>query len=422
MKRSNYVYFRRAFCWLGVVGCFVCGCDISKHSYAELKGVPEPVAQAPTTTFSSEQLSRDSLRAVRRDMFVDGTGSADYTFGKIVGVAVDKNRNTFVLDQLKGDVRKYSSSGAFLSRFSRRGEGPGELANPRGMTLSGDTIFILDRALQLFDTAGLSMGSIVGDNYDFGSTYTISSSGGMIGVVNIGFTLGKMTTMTDTFKFRVFDLSNRTAATPSISIAQQRYRITGGLRYPQPLSLRDVLAISHNGTVFRTVGDSFRIEVLDIHGSLKHRILGSPPRIRTRPGDVEQSLATILDQFEHDRLVHPASVSTAYRNITPVPFRPVFRTGIASDQGALLLERVDIEVDPYDGKSSSALSVWLLIGPDFHPLGHIRLPRRFTPMVFRGCDITGVIADADDVQSVARYVISSDGPWERFICDAPAPH
>ena len=61
----------------------------------------------------------------------------------------------FVLDRRGAQVHRISESGALLSSFGRRGEGPAELRRPLAIASRGDTVIVLDgEDLHLFDLDG----------------------------------------------------------------------------------------------------------------------------------------------------------------------------------------------------------------------------------------------------------------------------
>ncbi len=66
-------------------------------------------------------------------------------FGRIHGVAVDKEDNIYMSDWNKHCVYKFNKRGDLLKRFGRNGSGPKELDNPQGIAVAGDQVFVCDR-------------------------------------------------------------------------------------------------------------------------------------------------------------------------------------------------------------------------------------------------------------------------------------
>jgi len=84
-------------------------------------------------------------------------------FGNIQSLSVDSKENIYILDSKNGVVAKFDSQGRFIKRFSRAGQGPGELLNPIAMTIKEDTIFVGCKdnlKIVQFDLAGNYIGEI----------------------------------------------------------------------------------------------------------------------------------------------------------------------------------------------------------------------------------------------------------------------
>jgi hypothetical protein len=75
------------------------------------------------------------------------TGPAEYTFGRIASIAVDADRNIYVLDVADRAVRVFDSSGRFIRMFGREGSGPGEFQVPLRLGLAADTLTVFDARL-----------------------------------------------------------------------------------------------------------------------------------------------------------------------------------------------------------------------------------------------------------------------------------
>ena len=55
-------------------------------------------------------------------------GPEEYLFGAVTSIAVDDDRNVFVLDGQADQILQYDALGDYVRTVARRGEGPGELA------------------------------------------------------------------------------------------------------------------------------------------------------------------------------------------------------------------------------------------------------------------------------------------------------
>jgi hypothetical protein len=67
----------------------------------------------------------------------------------------------YIADALDCAVKVFSKDGRFLGLFGRKGQGPGELSFPSGVTVSGGEIIVADKfnlRIQIFDGRGMTRG------------------------------------------------------------------------------------------------------------------------------------------------------------------------------------------------------------------------------------------------------------------------
>lgn len=66
------------------------------------------------------------------------------TFGKIESVVVDADGRIYVLDSMAQEIRVFDAEGMHLQTVGRMGGGPGEFQEPRGLTILGSQLLVLD--------------------------------------------------------------------------------------------------------------------------------------------------------------------------------------------------------------------------------------------------------------------------------------
>lgn len=85
-------------------------------------------------------------------------GEAWETFGNVSEVAFDETGTLYILDRDAAHIVVMSPTGEFVRTISQKGEGPGELAGPMGLTLlAGGRLVVFDfvkQGFQVFDTDG----------------------------------------------------------------------------------------------------------------------------------------------------------------------------------------------------------------------------------------------------------------------------
>ena len=67
-----------------------------------------------------------------------------YLFASPPGMILDKNGNIYLLDPLDGYMRKYDKNGKYISRFGRKGRGPGEFAYAVPVSIIDNYLYIWD--------------------------------------------------------------------------------------------------------------------------------------------------------------------------------------------------------------------------------------------------------------------------------------
>lgn len=71
-------------------------------------------------------------------------GSPEYTFFRISDLALGPRGELLVLDGGAKTVAVYDSTGVFLRRFGREGNGPGEFQSPNRIRIEGDEVVVFD--------------------------------------------------------------------------------------------------------------------------------------------------------------------------------------------------------------------------------------------------------------------------------------
>ena len=89
-------------------------------------------------------LDGDVLVFDKKGEQIRSISKSKHGFGRIIGVAVDKEDNIYVCDNSKHCVYKLNKRGDLLKRFEARGSGPKELNLPRGIAVAGDQVFVCE--------------------------------------------------------------------------------------------------------------------------------------------------------------------------------------------------------------------------------------------------------------------------------------
>ena len=85
-------------------------------------------------------------------------GPEEYLFGSVSSIAVDDDRNVYVLDRQARHVRVFDSEGTYVKTLGRDGEGPGEFKVPIGLAISNGRLLVRDPANGRVQLFGLDTG------------------------------------------------------------------------------------------------------------------------------------------------------------------------------------------------------------------------------------------------------------------------
>jgi len=147
----------------------------TEQQRAELP-LPDP-AIVEYKTYLAEDLALDENFKVNLiDDLVLGEGRTgpEYLFvrftgrGSVLGnVAVDDQGRFFVLEARSAEVRVFDRDGAFLYKFGRPGEGPGDFQRPYGLVIAGDQVTVFHRSY--FSSIWALSGDFVRDRETLGT-------------------------------------------------------------------------------------------------------------------------------------------------------------------------------------------------------------------------------------------------------------
>jgi hypothetical protein len=344
-----------------------------------------------------------------------GRGDRQDAFGRIAGIEVDQQGNTYVLDALARNIRVFDTSGDHVRTIGRRGSGPGGFTRPHagsrlgpsnGLTLAHDTLFVLDDRLQAFDTSGVYL-TAADPEIEFFNVIGITAT-------PAGVVLERMSSVPNTqaaFTFELFDL---TRDRPTVMFhVNENYKDYDDGRSAPPVPLPTLpFATSPSGGVYFAVGDSLHVDRFSADGEIDESFVGSVPRVRITTQDVDDFVASwIARNIRPGELRNPemrnfsARFSRKIERRDRAPYVEAISTLIASDRESLLLKRSDLTPRPYLTQNRTA--VWSLLDAQGQPLGTFVLPSEFDPKIFVGCSLSGVSVVEDGVQIVSRYRLAT---------------
>ena len=343
-------------------------------------------------------------------------GPEEYLFGAVASIAVDDDRNVYVLDWQAQEIHQYDALGDYVKRLTRRGEGPGELALADQMAFLPDGRLVVPDArngrVNLFGPGANERDEWpLRDYHPYGShrlwtdtagrTYTLhlAMSTNDINAMMKGIVVvrGPDGTHLDTLPGPAADFDP-----PELS-ASSRPRTPGGASgyrtEPVPFGSAAVWAGHPYGGIVKGISSDYRI---DLHlGERVLRIEHAYDPIPVSPAERDHHRDSITDMM--------LWMDPDWEwNGPPIPeTKPVFRTLHSGKDG-----RIWVELSP-ELRSASDLSLgekvrFDVFEPDGTYLGAVNAPADFRAAinpVFDGDYVWAVTRGELDVQRVVRYRI-----------------
>lgn len=355
----------------------------------------------------SHEVVRSTWRAVEEPRLGRADGGGPEVFGMPAALEVDAYGRLYVLDAQAGQVRVFDASGRHVRSFGRQGAGPGELAQPMGMAMAGDSaLWVVDPGnarFSVFDTtgavratvpraSGLAMFPWPGRFDRQGRLWDVATgSGGMAGPPAL-LRLDPASGRTERFPLPAFTPPQFTSARGPVHVAA-----------PVPYSPELAWALDAEGRVWSGVTDRYRLALHQPGGDtvrvVRHAAAPVPVAASERDS-VPAQLRWFTDQGGRV-------------DLSRVPkHKPAFRSVRTDDRGWLWV-RPSLPA----GERNAAFDVF---DPQGRYHGRVSLPiphEDGMPLVIRGDRIYAVLLSDAGVPQVARLRIEGRRTAETRVAD-----
>lgn len=338
-------------------------------------------------------------------------GEPDYRFGQIAGIDVDGEGRIYVVDQQARDVRAFDPDGRFIRRMGKPGAGPGELGQGAGPLFvgPGDTVYVPDIAQQRvtrFTTAGEPAGSYpVSMSDGIPVKWMEAPDGDLVQQAMIMGLPDRPDVQPGNLLLRR-DGSGAVVDTLLVMAAGQTMSFSGGQPQVTLFAPEPMWALGPEGRLVYGNNSRYRLEVYSPEGTLERVIRRERERKPVTDADREEFRRVIQDAWKKagmppqamemmTRALSFADHYPAYANLFGGPDRTLWVQGVQSPES--VRERgASFDLHDIGGPD------WEVFDERGRLLGTVRMPARFTPLLFRGDHIYGVLRDDLDGQYAAR--------------------
>jgi hypothetical protein len=140
-----------------IIGVFLTGIPLAFGFQAKWKGSIKTENGVMVVRNPRIPMYAPDALELRQDLVIGRPGGpAESLFSDIRQVAVDGEENIYVLDSKESHIEIFSIDGRHLRTIGRKGQGPGELDNPRTISIFGGEIMVTEasRRLSFFSQDG----------------------------------------------------------------------------------------------------------------------------------------------------------------------------------------------------------------------------------------------------------------------------
>ncbi len=425
--------FARVGCLLLIgasVGCQRMGVDEgSRTTYADSAGV-----RLVQNLVAAVQTVRIGIQEDLRIGSVDGP--PETLLYLVRGMALGPDEEIYVGLSRPSEVRVFSRDGTYLRTIGRQGQGPGEYSDVNALFVSGESLVVLDlRAGRVTVTTldGQLLRTAPIPREEGGSFSPLASfdDGWLVLLPNVfripaHGVLGERLT-------RIVSISNSRDPIGALEIAQGaadgRYpvlEVSGGrmigmdmngvLTGQTPLwEPSERWGTDRSGHTFVTANDEYRVDVFDAGGTLVRRIRRTHEVVPITSETKSRLLEAVVTHYDSAAAQTEFGTDPAdtYRFLLSVPtstsLPALGRLEVAGD-GAFIVERPDMVDDPVAlqwTRLGPQPTHWDVFTPDGAYAGTVTLPANFTPHLFLGVSVLGVMRDDLGVEYVVRYQLEN---------------
>ncbi|MFW5951957.1 MAG: 6-bladed beta-propeller [Gemmatimonadota bacterium] len=383
----------------------------------EWRGTVEDSAGVPIVVSTDAGLwGRGGGWTVAQDLVIGAAeGEPEYQFGQISGMDVGEDGRIYVVDQQASEVRVFGADGEYLLTIGTAGSGPGELSQGAGPIFvgPGDTVRVPDLAQQrvnVYAPTGEPVGSFpVAMTEGISAKWMETPDSDLLQQAMVMQLPGQEDVEPRNLLLR----RDRTGAVVDTVLDMpvgETVSFVGGRPSFRIFEPEAMWTIAPDGRLFFGVNSEYSLQVYSPEGDLERVIRKAVERRPVSDND-EAEYRRIFEGLWRDQGVAAEAMGVLTQGLGFAEHYPAYANLLGGPDGTLWLQRLQTPDDmteqggTFDIMDMGSAS-WEVFDREGRFLGVVEMPPRFTPMLFAGDTVYGVLRDDLDVQYVARLRVN----------------
>lgn len=348
-------------------------------------------------------------------------GPPELEFARILHVAEGDDGTIYVADAGNHVVRKFSPEGEFQLEFGGEGEGPGRFTGPWYLNTLGDTVVVVDRFIQYFDPDGILIEAVaprLAERSPYVWELDVTPAGWFAKTRSISSFQQKREgrgPFADTTYVEQLNPMSGARGTIMFAYPLETWYLLHGAFHVQPfLEPTPQHKVGRDGRIYFARGGQYDIEIwspidaVERPGMmLERRITADVPAMPRTNELVGMYLEAQRERFQNVPSGGEGDIARKIQmedrlELEGPDHRPVIGRLLVSPSGEFLVERLDLDENPFRTDNPTA---WDLIRDDGVIKGRLTTSDRFRPLALTPRGLLGVLKDELDVQYVVRYRI-----------------
>lgn len=357
--------------------------------------------------------------SVEQDLVIGTAAGEDhYQFGQIAGLDIGDDGRIYVMDQQAREVRVFDEAGEHLLTMGKGGSGPGELSQGAGPVFvgPGDTVTVPDVPQQRI-TRYTSTGEPAG-SHPLPMTEGIAARW----MEDVDQTLVQQAMVMqfpgqEDVEPRNLLLRRSPSGEVLDTLLEMPVGKTVSFAGGQPsftiFESEPMWAIDHEGRIYSGVNSEYRLKVRSAGGEVERIVARTHERRPVTTSD-QAEYRRIIEGLWREQGINAQALEMMSQALDFAEFYPAYANFMAGPEGTLWVQRLQTPDEVMERGSDFDIqdmgsADWDVFDPDGRLLGTVRMPPRFSPLLFREDAIYGVLRDDLDVQYVARMRIDRGG-------------